>query len=57
MYRHVSAELKGPYGGLNLDTVVFYSGVILMAIDHIHSKGYTYRDLKPENCMIGIYYK
>jgi serine/threonine protein kinase len=31
---------------------MFYGGQILIAINFLHCKGFTYRDLKPENLLI-----
>lgn len=33
-------------------SVKFYIACLAMALDHIHSQGYVYRDLKPENVLI-----
>jgi serine/threonine protein kinase len=33
-------------------SVKFYIACLSMALDHIHKKGYVYRDLKPENVLI-----
>lgn len=30
----------------------FYTGCLIMALGSLHSKGYIYRDLKLENCLI-----
>lgn len=30
----------------------FYVAGVILALDHMHSKGYAYRDLKPENLLI-----
>ena len=37
---------------LSHESCVFYSACIILALDHIHSKGVVFRDLKPENIMI-----
>ena len=30
----------------------FYISELLLGVEHIHSLGYVYRDLKPENCLV-----
>merc|ERR550514_296889 len=30
----------------------FYAGSVVLAFEHIHGKGYCYRDLKPENLVM-----
>ena len=39
-------------GGLALDFVKFYASNVLTALEHMHSRGVAYRDLKPENLII-----
>lgn len=34
------------------DAALFYAAEIVLALEHIHSAGYMYRDLKPENLLI-----
>lgn len=52
LYRNKKLS-KTPYGGLDMPLVTLFSGCILLALEHIHNKGYAYRDLKPENLLIG----
>jgi serine/threonine protein kinase len=40
-------------GGLKEKIARFYAAQVACAIAHIHERGYMYRDLKPENLMIG----
>jgi serine/threonine protein kinase len=39
--------------GLTHEACVFYSSCIILGLDFIHKKNIVYRDLKPENVMIG----
>lgn len=51
-HRENKERLIGEYGGIPLLQATLYVGTILMALEHVHNLGYTYRDLKPENLMI-----
>lgn len=42
----------GEYGGIPLQSGIYYAANIILAIEHVHGLGYCYRDLKPENLMI-----
>ena len=41
-------------GGLKEKIARFYAAQVACAIAHIHERGYMYRDLKPENFLIGV---
>ncbi len=45
-------RIVGPYGGLPSQQATLYAATVIMALEHMHGLGYTYRDLKPENLMI-----
>ncbi|KAI8351795.1 kinase-like domain-containing protein [Choanephora cucurbitarum] len=47
LFRHLDHE-----GMFSEDMVVFYAAEICSALDHLHSLGIMYRDLKPENCLL-----
>ncbi|KAI8344960.1 kinase-like domain-containing protein [Blakeslea trispora] len=47
LFRHLDHE-----GMFSEDMVVFYAAEICCALDHLHSLGIMYRDLKPENCLL-----
>jgi CRP-like cAMP-binding protein len=48
----VPGQPRGEFGGIALQDAILYASNILLALEHIHVLGYTYRDLKPENLMI-----
>jgi len=51
-YLYSDEAVGGEYGGLSLLNATRYAACIAMALEHIHSLGYVYRDLKPENVLI-----
>lgn len=50
-HAHVDRPL-GEFGGLKVASAALYAANVILALEHIHELGYTYRDLKPENLMI-----
>ena len=54
-YLYDSKHDRGPCGGLTVNTVMLYSAMVCLALEHIHGLGYCYRDLKSENLLIDSY--
>ncbi|KAL1495296.1 hypothetical protein AB1Y20_017156 [Prymnesium parvum] len=42
----------GGAGGMDEASVRFYAAVIVLVLEHIHSRGFVYRDLKPSNLLL-----
>lgn len=40
------------HGGIAPKSAMFYAANVALGLDFIHSHGYAYRDLKPENLLI-----
>ncbi|KAI9478503.1 MAG: kinase-like domain-containing protein [Benjaminiella poitrasii] len=49
LFRHLDQE-----GMFEERTAVFYAAELVLALEHLHSLGIVYRDLKPENCLLDI---
>ncbi|CEI91918.1 hypothetical protein G6F70_007129 [Rhizopus microsporus] len=47
LFRHLVHE-----GMFSESTAVFYAAELVLALEHLHSLGIVYRDLKPENCLL-----
>jgi serine/threonine protein kinase/CRP-like cAMP-binding protein len=43
---------RGPFGGLSMLSAANFSAMVMLMLEHIHSHGYSYRDLKPENLLV-----
>jgi len=52
LYSTMKAEDRGSFGGMKLLPATLYAGTVILALEHIHGLGYSYRDLKPENLLI-----
>jgi serine/threonine protein kinase len=37
---------------MHLHHATLYAAIVILALEHIHGLGYSYRDLKPENLLI-----
>ena len=52
LYDHLQEKDRGRFGGLELEQATHYAATVILALEHIHGLGYSYRDLKPENLLI-----
>jgi CRP-like cAMP-binding protein len=50
---NLNANMRGSFGGLTMQAAANYAAMVMLMLEHIHSHGYSYRDLKPENLLIG----
>ncbi|KAI8973226.1 kinase-like domain-containing protein [Mycotypha africana] len=49
LFRHLDHE-----GMFEEPMAIFYAAELVSALDHLHSLGIVYRDLKPENCLLDL---
>lgn len=52
LYDTMKEEDRGKFGGMKLHDGILYASTVILALEHIHGLGYSYRDLKPENLLI-----
>eukprot|EP00597_Dinobryon_sp_UTEXLB2267_P004373 CAMPEP_0170075284 /NCGR_PEP_ID=MMETSP0019_2-20121128/12445_1 /TAXON_ID=98059 /ORGANISM="Dinobryon sp., Strain UTEXLB2267" /LENGTH=583 /DNA_ID=CAMNT_0010286147 /DNA_START=786 /DNA_END=2537 /DNA_ORIENTATION=- len=52
LYDEDEESSEGGMNGLSYYESALYAGTMLLALEHIHSRGFCYRDLKPENLLI-----
>ena len=50
---HEREELRDTEGFLSIEITRFYIGNIILALEHMHEKNIAYRNLKPENILMG----
>ncbi|KAI7893185.1 kinase-like domain-containing protein [Mucor mucedo] len=49
LFRHLDHE-----GMFSESMAIFYAAELVCALEHLHSLGIVYRDLKPENCLLDV---
>ncbi len=54
-YLYSQDRNKNACGGLPIKDSILYLGMIVLALEHIHSLGYCYRDLKSENMLFDAF--
>lgn len=52
IYEKKGAVPRAPDGGFDVNAVKFYAANVVLAFKFMHSKGISYRDLKPENLLL-----
>jgi serine/threonine protein kinase len=53
LYQNQSAIPRTKLGGYTTAPAQFYSACVISCFQHVHSLGVAYRDLKPENLLLG----
>lgn len=52
IYEKKGSVPRAPDGGFDVSAVKFYAANVVLAFKYMHSKGISYRDLKPENLLL-----
>jgi serine/threonine protein kinase len=52
LYDTLKEDQRGQIGGMDLAPATLYAATVILALEHMHGLGYSYRDLKPENLLI-----
>jgi CRP-like cAMP-binding protein len=52
LYNTLTDEDRGQFGGMELYNATLHAATVILALEHVHNLGYSYRDLKPENLLI-----
>ena len=53
LYQNVDAIPRTNLGGYAAGPAQFFSACVISCFKHVHSLGVAYRDLKPENLLLG----
>ena len=52
LYNILDEKDRSKHGGMVQHLATIYASIVILALEHIHHLGYSYRDLKPENLLI-----
>jgi len=52
LYNILDEKDRSKHGGMVQHVAAIYASIVILAVEHIHHLGYSYRDLKPENLLI-----
>ena len=52
LYNILDEKDRSKHGGMVQHVAAIYASIVILALEHIHHLGYSYRDLKPENLLI-----